>query len=210
MPMTRRLRTAAALAMIAALGLPAAACSTHSADTYSRDEMGQAMAIDRGTVLSVRQVKVEGTESGVGAASGAAIGGIGGYQIGGDRSVNAIGAIGGAVIGGLIGLAAEKGLTSDTAEEVIVRDESGVTRAYIQKMDDPAALQPGDRVLVMRGAKTRVVKDTSGVAAPPAGTAPTRLEAPQAGGTSSAWPAPGQGEASAYQQPATVTDGRIE
>lgn len=152
-------RPAAVLALTASLAVPVGACSTHSADTYSRAEMGQAMTVTHGTVLSVREVKVEGTESGVGAATGAAIGGVGGYQIGGDRAVNIIGAIGGAVIGGLIGLAAEQGLTSDTAEEVIVQEDDGSTRAYIQKMDDPQALRTGDRVLIMRGDKTRVVRD---------------------------------------------------
>lgn len=161
------LRRIPAVAVVAALSLTSvAACSTHSADTYSRDEMGQAISLDRGTVLSVRQVKVEGSQSGVGAAAGAAAGGVGGYALGGNRTVNIVGAIGGAVIGGLIGLAAERGLTSDTAEEVLVQMDDGRAVAYVQKMDDPNALQPGDRVAVLRGEKTRVIKDTSGVPAP--------------------------------------------
>lgn len=205
MTQTRLFRGTAALALVAALAVPVGACSTHSADTYSRDEMGQAMTVTHGTVVSVRQVKVEGTQSGVGAASGAAIGGVGGYQVGGDRSVNIIGAIGGAVIGGLIGLAAEKGLTSDTAEEVIVRQDDGTTRAYIQKMDDPNALQPGDRVLIMRGDKTRVVKDPANTPPPAVAPAPSAAPAPGTPSSEGSWQPPADGDA---LRPVTIQDGR--
>lgn len=205
MSQPRLFRTTAALTLVASLAVPVAACSTHSADAYSRDEMGRAISVTNGMVVAVREVKVEGTESGVGAASGAAIGGVGGYQLGGDKSVNIIGAIGGAVIGGLIGLAAERGLTSDTAEEVVVRQDDGTTRAYIQKMDDPNALKAGDRVLIMRGDKTRVVKDPNNTPLPATLPAPSAQPADPADAPEDQWSAPDGSRADATP---AIVDGR--
>jgi outer membrane lipoprotein SlyB len=206
MPRSPLFRSAAALSLAGLLMTPVAGCSTHSADSYGRDEMGKAIAVSHGTVVSVREVKVEGTKGGVGAATGAAIGGVGGYQVGGNDAVHIIGAIGGAVIGGLIGLAAERGLTTDTAEEVVVQEDSGATRVYVQKMDDPNALRQGDRVLILRGEKIRVVKDAANTPAP--ATLPAAPPASSGEAAPDGWEAPAAG-ADAYAPPPAVRDGRL-
>ncbi|MGC2856689.1 glycine zipper 2TM domain-containing protein [Novispirillum sp. DQ9] len=143
-----------ALSLVAAALL--AACAPHSGDAYDRAEMGRPMTLDSGTVVSVREVRVKGTESQVGTGVGAVAGGIAGYQLGGESWINALGAVGGAVIGGLAGSAAERGLTADTAQEIIVQRSDGTSVAVVQKPGD-YVLAPGQRVVIVRGDATRVV-----------------------------------------------------
>ncbi len=140
----------------------AAGCRTHSASSYSRNEMGRASFVDSGTVLSVRIVDIEGTNSGIGTATGAAAGAVAGSYIGGDVRSNILGAIGGAVVGGAVGYVAEEAITSGQAFEVTVRNDNGQVFAVVQ--DSNENLMPGDRVLVMdNGQSVRVVRDTQGV-----------------------------------------------
>lgn len=184
MKVSRSLAAVAVLSVLSATTLTACTDTT-SGSTYKRGETGNAFTVYRGTVLSVREVDVKGSESGIGAGAGAAIGGVGGSQVGGNKSMNIIGAIGGALIGGLIGYAAEKGITSETALEVIVQRDDGKTVGYVQATDDKSLnLQPGQRVIIMHGEKDRVVPDTSGQPAPPppapAGSLSTSAPAPVA------------------------------
>ena len=59
----------ALLAMLAAFS--AAACApTHSGNTYSRAQAGEEQRVSRGTILAMREVKVEGTQSGAGMIGG--------------------------------------------------------------------------------------------------------------------------------------------
>ena len=53
-------------------------CSLHSGSTYDREEMGQPQSFSKGVIISERNVTVKGTESGIGAVSGAVMGGLGG------------------------------------------------------------------------------------------------------------------------------------
>ena len=133
----------------------------HSANRYSRSEMGTATSVSSGTVLSVRVVDIEGTNSGVGATTGAVAGGIAGSYIGGDWRANALGAIGGALVGGLVGYAAEEAVTGTTAYEVIVQQDSGQAIAVVQDSDE--SLTPGERVLILDNGSLRVVRDTNNV-----------------------------------------------
>lgn len=164
--MRRPSHSAATVVLVALLaGGGLVACSTHSADTYSRDELGKAMTLSRGTVLAVREVKVEGNTYGVGMAAGAVMGGAGGSMASSsDATVRVIGAVGGAVLGGLLGMLIEQGITADTAMEVVVQLDSGKTQAYVEKIEDP--LVPGDRVVVMNSERVRIIRDTSGTPAP--------------------------------------------
>ena len=49
--------------------------SGHSGSTYEQGELGNPTYFKKGIILSVRNVKIKGTESGVGAVAGAAAGG---------------------------------------------------------------------------------------------------------------------------------------
>jgi outer membrane lipoprotein SlyB len=141
---------------LVALSAALSGCATSTAgDTYSRGEVGQVNQVQMGTVVGVRQVKIEGTKSGVGTTAGVIAGGAAGSQIGGGTTENIIGGVAGAVVGGLIGAAAEEGLTRDTGYEYVVRLDDGRTVTIVQAGD--VAIAPGTRVQVIFGERARVV-----------------------------------------------------
>ncbi len=132
-------------------------CSLHSGSTYERSEMGSPEYFKKGVILSVRDVKIKGTESGVGAVAGATTGGLAGSTLGGDTATRALGALGGAVVGGLLGHATENVITSGSATEFIIQPDGGEPYAVVQVNDEK--LKPGERVLIMDSGKVRIVRD---------------------------------------------------
>jgi outer membrane lipoprotein SlyB len=134
-----------------------AGCTTTSPDVVSRNEAQRLSTITDATVLSVRSVTVDGTQSGVGAAAGGVIGGIGGAARGNSRESVALGVLG-AVVGGVIGNAVERAGTREDAIEVLVQLKNGDRRSVVQAKGEEA-LAPGDAViLVSSGGKVRVTK----------------------------------------------------
>lgn len=148
------------LILLAAGMLFAVGCSLHSGSTYDRSEMGQPQHFSKGVILSVRDVEVKGTESGVGAVAGAAAGGLAGSMLGGSTTTKAIGAIGGAVVGGLAGAKGEEVVMSGSASEIIVQPDGGDPYSIIQVNDEE--LRVGERVLIFESGKTRIVRDQTG------------------------------------------------
>ena len=132
-------------------------CSLHSGSTYERSEMGSPEYFKKGVILSVREVEIKGTGSGVGAAAGATAGGLAGSTLGGNTATRALGALGGAVVGGLVGHATENLITGGTASEFIIQPDKGEPYAIVQVNDQE--LKAGERVLVMDSGKVRVVRD---------------------------------------------------
>ena len=132
-------------------------CSLHSGSTYERSEMGSPEYFKKGVILSVREVEIKGTESGVGAAAGATAGGLAGSTLGGNTATRALGALGGAVVGGLEGHATENLITGGTASEFIIQPDKGEPYAIVQVNDQE--LKAGERVLIMDSGKVRVVRD---------------------------------------------------
>ena len=131
-------------------------CSLHSGSTYERSEMGSPEYFKKGVILSVREVEIKGTESGVGAAAGATAGGLAGSTLGGNTATRALGALGGAVVGGLVGHATENLITGGTASEFIIQPDKGEPYAIVQVNDQE--LKAGERVLIMDSGKVRVVR----------------------------------------------------
>lgn len=124
---------------------------------YERKEARRVYEVKMGVVESVRQVKLEGTQSGVGAAAGGVVGGIAGSKVGGGKG-SAIGAVVGAVAGGLGGAAAEEALTRKAGLEIVVRLDSGRTIAVVQE-DTGESFARGDRVRVLEsGGQARVTR----------------------------------------------------
>lgn len=124
--------------------------------SYSRDQARREQTVRMGYVESVRDVKLEGTRSGVGPAAGAVAGGVAGSSIGRGRG-SALGAIAGAVIGGVAGQAAEQGFTAKQGVEVTVKLDSGQMVAIMQEADE--TFRPGDRVRILSdGATSRVTR----------------------------------------------------
>ncbi|HMR02857.1 MAG TPA: glycine zipper 2TM domain-containing protein, partial [Candidatus Competibacter phosphatis] len=143
------MKTTATMAVVLAAGLVLSGCpASMSGGAYSRNQAREAQEVRLGYVESVRQVLIEGTRSGVGAVSGAALGGVAGSTIGRGRGQVA-GAIGGAVLGGLAGSAIEENATRQPGLEITVQLDNGRMVAVTQAADEP--FYPGDRVRVLIG-----------------------------------------------------------
>jgi len=124
--------------------------------SYSREQARREQTVRMGVVESVREVKLEGTRSGVGPGAGAIAGGVAGSSIGHGRG-SALGAIAGAVVGGVAGQAAEQGLTARRGVEVTVKLDTGQMLAIVQEADE--TFRPGDRVRILSdGATSRVTR----------------------------------------------------
>ena len=124
--------------------------------SYSREQARREQTVRMGHIESVREVKLEGTRSGIGPAAGAVAGGVAGSSIGHGRG-SALGAIGGAIIGGIAGQAAEQGLSAKRGVEVTVKLDNGQMVAIMQEADE--AFRPGDRVRVLSdGSTSRVTR----------------------------------------------------
>ncbi len=137
-----------------------AACTPNvSPDTYSVGGVGQANRAVRATVIAVRQVKISGSQSGVGGTAGAAGGAVAGSALGGGVRSNILGAIGGAVIGGLVGSAIEEGTTRQTGFEYVVETANGALLTMVQ--GGKVNFKVGDRVIVLYGSPSRLVADPS-------------------------------------------------
>jgi outer membrane lipoprotein SlyB len=130
---------------------------SRAGDVYQHGQAQRAQTVELGVLEALRPVRLEGTQTGIGAVSGAAIGGVAGSTVGhGAGSVAA--AIGGALLGGLAGNAIEKEATKANGIELTVRLDSGRTIAVVQE-GSGAEFRPGDRVRVLSdGYATRVTR----------------------------------------------------
>ncbi|MDY6840733.1 MAG: glycine zipper 2TM domain-containing protein [Pseudomonadota bacterium] len=135
------------LLMTLLMALFAGCTSQQSAEVYRRGEAQRPADVFYGEVVHVRNVLIEGTQSKIGAGSGAVVGGIAGSTIG-KGSGRRLGTAVGAIAGGVAGAAAEEGLTRESGVEVTVDLADGRTLAVVQ--DDDVALVPGQRVRVVR------------------------------------------------------------
>jgi outer membrane lipoprotein SlyB len=101
-----------------------------------------------GVVESVRLVRIQPHETGVGTAAGAAIGGVAGSNVGGG-SGQIVGAIAGMVLGGILGQAIEQDANQRTGLEITVLLDNGKYLAITQESDEQ--FRNGDRVRVLSG-----------------------------------------------------------
>ena len=136
-------------------------CSLHSGSIYERGEMGAPAYFKKGVILSVRDVKIKGRESGVGALAGAAAGGLAGSTLGDNTATKALGGLGGAVIGGIVGNTTENLITGGNASEFIIQPDKGESYSLVQVNDEN--LKVGERVLIMESDKLRIVRDNTTV-----------------------------------------------
>jgi outer membrane lipoprotein SlyB len=125
-----------------------------SGSVYSSYQTQNEQVVRMGTVESVRNVTIANPETGVGTVSGAALGGLGGSQIGQGNGAVAMGIVG-ALAGGLIGQHAEYSANNRPGFEITVRLDNGELRAVTQLADE--MFRPGERVrLLSNGYNTRV------------------------------------------------------
>lgn len=149
------MKTLAGVALIV-VALMTAGCATGlGSGDYERAEARRAYEVKMATVVGIRNVKLEGSQSGVGTAAGAVVGGVAGSTIGEGKG-SVIGAVLGAVAGGVAGSAIEQGTTKKPGLELTVRLDSGRTIAVVQE-DTGESFRIGDRVRVLEsGGETRI------------------------------------------------------
>jgi outer membrane lipoprotein SlyB len=135
----------------------AGCASGRGGDDYERSEARRVYEVRMGVIEHVRAVKLEGTESGIGAAAGGAIGGIAGSTAGRGKG-SMVGAVLGAVVGGIAGAATEEGVTRKAAVELTIRLDSGRVIAVVQE-DKAEKFAVGERVrLLESGGQVRVTR----------------------------------------------------
>lgn len=134
------------------------ACATSSPDVIERDQAQRLSQVQDAVVLSVREVTVDGSQSGVGATTGAVVGGLAGYGGGGNQREAQIVGILGAVAGAAAGNVIERASTRESALEILVQLKSGERRAIVQAKGAEVFAAGDPVVLVSSGGKVRVVK----------------------------------------------------
>lgn len=140
-----------------ALALVLAGCSTTSPDVVQRGDAQRLSTVVDATVLSVRPVTVDGTQSGMGSVAGGLVGGVAGSSVGGRREGVIVGVLG-AVAGAVAGNAIERSATREDAVEILLQLRSGERRAIVQARGSET-LQPGDPVIIVStGGKARVTR----------------------------------------------------
>jgi len=143
-----------ARAGLIALALLAGCQRNVSPDTYSVGSVGQLNRATRAVVVSARAVNISGTQSGLGAMTGAAAGGIGGSQIGrGGGTAAAI--LAGVAVGGIAGAMAEEAATGQIGTEYIVETENGLLMTLVQGAIPYFPI--GQKVLVIYGSQSRII-----------------------------------------------------
>ena len=125
-----------------------AGCSTPlTANNYSRSDVRIVQEVDYGTILNVRPVSIDGTNSGQGSATGALIGGIGGSNFG-TGNMNVLSTAGGALIGSVAGVGLEEHVTRARGVELVIELKSGRRVALVQEDSKPAFFV-GQKVRIM-------------------------------------------------------------
>lgn len=118
------------------------------AHDYYAYQAGGEQSVRFGVVDSVRPVRINPGDTGVGTATGAILGGLAGSTVGGG-SGQVAGAVGGALLGGIIGSNVEHDVNTSNGVEITVLLDSGQYVAIVQAADEP--FRPGDRVRVVGG-----------------------------------------------------------
>lgn len=131
------------MVLVAGVGLGGCA-PVNNPNTISRNQAGQVVPVEFGTLTSMRVVDIAPGQTRVGTIAGAALGAIGGGQIGRSSAANAAGAIAGGVAGGVVGSALQ-GSQRTPGLELEIRLDSGAVVAVVQP-GDPRDFRIGDRV----------------------------------------------------------------
>lgn len=108
----------------------------YSGSVYSTEQAKEARSISYGTIVSVRDVKIQADNPGViGTVGGGVLGGLAGSTIGGGSGqavASAVGAIAGAVVGSTI----EEKASQVSSLEMVIRKDDGKEIVVIQKKED--------------------------------------------------------------------------
>jgi outer membrane lipoprotein SlyB len=146
------------LGLALAVATTLVACASSSPDVIQRGDAQRLSQVQDGIVLSVRNVVVDGSQSGIGGAVGGVVGAIGGYGGSGvQREAQVLGVLAG-VAGAAAGNAIERFSTKEEATEILVQLKGGERRAIVQAKGTEV-LAAGDSVIIVTtGSKVRVTK----------------------------------------------------
>lgn len=131
--------------------------SSNSGEVYSRDQARQAQTLEYATVVSVKNVTIEGTKTVFGTSVGGVAGGVLGSTVGSGTG-RTVATVIGALAGAAMGTAAEEGATRKPGLEIVVKKDNGSTIVVVQEAD--VMIAPGDRVKIITAGDgtTRVSK----------------------------------------------------
>ena len=115
---------------------------------YRGYEVRGEQSVRFGVVQSVREVRLNPGDTGVGTAGGAALGAVAGSTVGGG-SGQVAGAIGGAILGGIIGHNIEHSANEHPGIEITVQLDSGQFISIVQGAEEP--FRQGERVRILSG-----------------------------------------------------------
>lgn len=138
-------------AMMAGLTLVGCAqTDIYSGNVYRGDQAKEARSISYGTIVSVREVKIQADSQGVlGAVGGGVIGGIAGSTIGGGTG-QAIATAVGAIAGSMLGSTVEEKASQVASLEMVIRKDDGKEIVVVQKKE--SGFVPGRRVRIVGSA----------------------------------------------------------
>lgn len=138
-------------AMMASLSLVGCAqTDIYSGNVYRGDQAKEARSISYGTIVSVREVKIQADSQGVlGAVGGGVIGGITGSTIGGGTG-QAIATAVGAIAGSMLGSTVEEKASQVASLEMVIRKDDGKEIVVVQKKE--SGFVPGRRVRIVGSA----------------------------------------------------------
>ncbi|MTI13757.1 outer membrane lipoprotein [Sansalvadorimonas verongulae] len=121
--------------------------STMTSNVYSREEARAIQTIQEGTIIDLKSVTIEGTQSGIGGIAGGVAGGLAGSGIGGG-SGSGIASVGGAVLGGVLANMAEEKMTRKQGVNITIRLTNGQLISIVQEVDPQMIFQNGQHVRI--------------------------------------------------------------
>jgi outer membrane lipoprotein SlyB len=135
-----------------------------NSNAYTAASVGEASFSYQGSIISVRQVLVQGSDELGGNTMGMGLGAVGGGVVGnqfGKGGGNLAATIGGAIAGGVLGAMADKKLKEQNGFEYVVKLTNGQIMTVVQGLD--TAFGVGQRVIVIvsNDGRSRVVADNS-------------------------------------------------
>ena len=153
MMMNTRFLLIPTLALATLLG----ACATSSPDVVRRGDAQRQSVVYDAVLLSIRNVRIDGSQSGAGAVTGAVVGGIAGSTVGKGRGSD-VAAVLGAIAGAAVGNTVERTNTGEEGEELLLQFSNGERRTIVQGKGQDQ-LRAGDAVIVIQTGNTfRVVR----------------------------------------------------
>jgi outer membrane lipoprotein SlyB len=133
------------------------ACATSSPDVVRRSDAQRQSVVYDAVLLSIRNVKIDGSQSGAGAVTGAVVGGIAASTVGKGRGSD-VAAVLGAIAGAAVGNTVERANTGEDGEELLLQFSNGERRTIVQGRGQDQ-LRAGDAVIVIQTGNTfRVVR----------------------------------------------------